>query len=119
MYTTLHADLEFRLISIELLSRQGGAFRLNASLDMVITHQTIAVLYPHMLQDMAFLQQALGQRLTIRALPIVLFDERNQITAVELELKSAEAWLRLLKDPELVARVLAKKMTERNWICIG
>lgn len=108
--TLSHAKIQTRFVSMRCLDPAQSFYRLTLLVQATITHATIAVIYPHMLLDHAFLSQAVGQQIQYHMSFNVLFLSDNKIVFLSMEHSLTEGWCRVLNyDMRLVAEVSCEK----------
>lgn len=102
--TKLFDQIRFRSISIEMIHPEIAFQTLTVS--VIVTHRSIASKWPHMLNEAVFLYKAIGKELILTIYLTVVFDSCNEIASITIQTQWVQAWLKLLKDPKLVAKVL-------------
>lgn len=111
MYTMLHERIMLKKISVESI---GDVFLLTQIATLTISHRSIAILYPHMLNDFDFMDKVMGKQLTYETRQRAIFDANNQIISLQLEHGLAQGWNNILKNPEMVARILKQTLVDPN-----
>lgn len=118
MYTMLHAEIMIRPIGVKCVDRDGDIFVMTAEVSLVINHQTISILYPHMLYNPEFMRKAVGKVLKFVSSSTVIFSQDNQMLSYRPEQPFVQAWYNLLGDLDLTAKVM-KEMFIDESCCIS
>lgn len=110
MYTMLHEHVNVKTISIESVHPDKDVFLLTQIASLTISHRSIAILYPHMLHNLDFMDKVVGKQLTFQTRQRALFDSNHQIVSLQPEHSLAQGWNAILNDPVMVARVLSQAL---------
>lgn len=118
LFTMLHSDLRMKKTSIES-PLDGDVFRLGFKLDTKISHHTITILYPQMLDDFAFFQQVIGAPIAFNGTMTFYFGPDNaQVERITCELDLATGWCALVKNIDVTRRVLTTTAIHDNYIVL-
>lgn len=114
MYTLLSDGFSLSESVVESTDRDRNAFLLTQTVSYTITYRMIVAIYPHMLNEAAFLQSVIGKQMHYEISQLATFGTDNRIASLQLQHKLAEGWLTLLGDLCTTAKVLKNMMINEN-----
>lgn len=114
MYTLLADGFSMSESRIEAVDRERNTFLLTQTVSYTITYRMIVALYPHMLNEAAFLQSVVGKQIHYEMSQLATFGSDNRIASIQMQHKIAEGWLTLLGDIRTTAKVLKNMMINEN-----
>ena len=118
-YSLLHGH--FCCVSkepLEKVTRDGSIFRLKFVMELSITHKTVSVVYPHMLDCREFMEKAIGKSLRFNCVKMFYWGENNKVEAMTSEYNLHEGFTKLLKNPELVKKLFKQERKEGLYITV-
>ena len=103
-------------IAIERIDADGQVFRFRMTVELIVTPSAVPMLYPHMITEPSFLYKVVGKQLVFDSIMTFRFGENNQIISLSIENDLASGWMKILKDPILIARMLKQSQFNNSTI---
>ena len=105
MSTSVHRRFRADVTSIVKI-HHGDVYRMTQKFEVVISHLTATILYPHMIHNEAFMEKAMGRTLVFTFIQTIRFSAQNKIESIDVDVDMLSAWAKLLEDPILALQVV-------------